>query len=302
MGGDEVAVTVFAKGPEDPHFVEARPSFVKALSKSDLFVQNGLDLELGWAPTLLRNARNPDLLPGAPRFVDVSRAIAPLEVPTAAVDRSMGDVHPLGNPHFLLDPLNGLAVAGALRDKLAELRPERGAYFTERYEAFRARLGAALVGRELAARYDATKLARLHEGGKLGAFLGEQGQSSLLGGWLGAMAPHFGVKAVADHNLWPYFSRRFGVRTIGFLEPKPGVPPTTKHLGALVERMRAEGVVLILASAYYDPRHAEFVAGQTGARVARMANQVGSREGTGDYLAMIDANVRQIVSALGEGR
>jgi ABC-type Zn uptake system ZnuABC Zn-binding protein ZnuA len=111
VGGDRVSVTYFAKGTEDPHFVEAKPSFIKALSQCDLYVQTGMDLEIGWAPVLLQNARNGAVLPGAPGYLDASKVISPLEIPTGPTDRSMGDVHPLGNPHYLLDPLNGPKVA-----------------------------------------------------------------------------------------------------------------------------------------------------------------------------------------------
>ena len=302
VGGDQVSVTVFAKGTEDPHFVEAKPSFIKALSQADLYIQVGMDLEIGWAPVLLQNARNGAALPGARGFLDASRVISPLEVPSGPVDRSMGDVHPLGNPHYLLDPLNGLKVARLIRDKLIELRPERKQYFEERYASFNQRLGAALVGVKLARKYDAEKLARLFEHGKLEAFLKQQGEASLLGGWLRVMLPHYGAKAVADHNLWPYFARRFGISLIGFMEPKPGVPPTTKHLGTLTELMRAEGVKIVLTVSYYDPRHARFISEKTGARVVNLAHQVGAREGTDDdYLAMIDYNVRQLAAAL-EGK
>lgn len=298
VGGDRVTVTVFAKGPEDPHFVEAKPGFVKELSRTDLFVQVGMELEIGWAPVLLQNARNARILSGARGFLDASQAVAAMEVPSGPLDRSMGDVHPRGNPHYLLDPLNGLRVAALIRDRLAELQPDRAAEFSERYGQLRSKIAVALVGEKLAAKYDAEKLALLHEHGKLGEFLAKQGDAALLGGWLGAMLPHFGAKAVADHNLWAYFSRRFGLVMTGFLEPKPGVPPTTRHLGEIIEEMKKAGVRLILASAYYDPRHADFVAANTGATVARMANQVGARPGADDYVAMIDYDVRQIVTAL----
>ena len=302
VGGDRVSVTVFAKGTEDPHFVEAKPSFIKALSQCDLYIQAGMDSEIGWAPVLLRNARNGAVLPGGRGFLDASTVIAPLEVPTGPVDRSMGDVHPLGNPHYLLDALNGLRVARLIRDKLIELRPNHKTYFDERYAAFSKRLGAALVGEKLAKKYDVEKLALLFERGRLGTFLKQQGDEALLGGWLGLMLPHHGVKSVDDHNIWPYFTRRFGIQLIGHMEPKPGIPPTTGHLRALVERMRAEGVRLVLAAAYYDPRHARFISENTGARVVNLANQVGAREGTDDYLGMIDYNVRQLLGALPGGR
>ena len=302
VGGNRVSVTVFAKGTEDPHFIEAKPSFIKALSQCDLYIQAGMDSEIGWAPVLLQNARNRAVLPGAPGYLDTSKVISPLEIPTGPTDRSMGDVHPLGNPHYLLDPLNGLKVARLIRDKLIELQPNHKTYFNERYAAFRKRLGTALVGEKLARKYDVEKLALLFERGRLGAFLKQQGDEAPLGGSLGLMLPYYGAKSVDDHNIWPYFTRRFGILLIGHMEPKPGIPPTTGHLRALVERMRAEGVRLVLAAAYYDPRHARFVSEHTGARVVNLANQVGAREGTDDYLSMIDYNVRQLLGALAGGR
>jgi ABC-type Zn uptake system ZnuABC Zn-binding protein ZnuA len=299
VGGNEVEVTVFTKGMEDPHFVEARPSFIKALSEADLLVLAGLDVEIGWLPVLLQNCRNANVLPGGRGYLDASTAIRPLDVPTGVVDRSMGDIHAFGNPHYLTDPLNGLRVAALIRDRLAALRPEKREDFAARYEAFRRRLGERLVGERLAAKYEFEKLATLYEYGKLDEFLRAQGDEALLGGWLGALRPFRGMKAVDDHPMWSYFAHRFGLDIVGHLEPKPGIPPTTRHLADLIALMRAQDVRLILAAAYYDPRHARFVAEQTGARVALMANLVGSRPGTDDYLAMIDYDVRQIATASG---
>lgn len=302
VGGDDVRVTVFAKPTEDPHFVEPRPSFVKVLSRADVYVQNGLDLDTAWAAALLQKARNAAILPGAPGYVDASTAIEPLEVPATAVDRSMGDVHAYGNPHYLLDPLNGLRVAKLLAARLGELRPERRAVFDERLAEFRRRLGAALVGEELAERYDFEKLAKLHEHGKLGDFLKRQDQADRLGGWIGTLIPYWGASVVTDHKMWPYFARRFGLRIAGALEPKPGIPPTTSHMQDLIGTMTAKGTSVILAAAYYDPRHAEFLSKHTGAQIARMANQAGARPGTEDYLAMVDYNVRELAARLGKAR
>jgi ABC-type Zn uptake system ZnuABC Zn-binding protein ZnuA len=298
IGGDQVAVTVFAKGTEDFHSVEAKPSFIKTLSEADLFIQMGMEMEAGWAPVLHQNARNAKVLPGARGFLDASTVIAPLEVPSGPVDRSMGDVHPAGNPHYLVDPINGLQVARLIRDKLIELRPERQRHFQERYASFRQRLGTALVGEVLAKKYDVEKLAVLFEAGKLSDFLKSQGEESLLGGWFALMLPYRGAKVVADHNTWPYFARRFGLSVIGFLEPKPGLPPTTRHLNELIETMRAQGVRVILANPYFDPRFARFVAERTGAQVVSMAHMVGARPSTNDYLSMVDYDVRQLAGAL----
>jgi zinc/manganese transport system substrate-binding protein len=298
ISGDQVTVTVFAKGTEDAHFVEAKPSFIKTLSEADLFLQMGLELEMGWAPVLQQNARNAKVLPGARGFVDASAAIVPLDVPTGQVDRSQGDVHPAGNPHYLLDPVNGLKVARLIRDRLIELRPDKRHAFEQRYDAFRQRLGVALVGEALAQKYDPEKLATLDDAGKLADFLKVQGDADQLGGWLGVLRPYRGAKVVADHNLWPYFARRFGLAVVAFLEPKPGLPPTTKHLNEVIELMRAQRIRVVLANPYFDPRAAQLVAQQTGVRIVKMAHQVGARPGTDDYLQMVDYNVRQLAAAL----
>lgn len=298
IGGEQVSVVVCAKGTEDPHFVEAKPSFVKALSQADVYLQTGLELETGWAPVLLQQARNSRILPGAPGYIDASAVITPLAVPTGPVDRSMGDVHAGGNPHYLLDPLQGLRVAQHLRETFSTLRPDQQSTFAARYHAFQQRLGVALVGEALAQKYEAGKLALLFQHGRLGAFLQAHQESALLGGWLGQLLPYHGTAVVVDHDLWPYVAQRFGLTVRGLLEPKPGVPPTTKHLQALVQTMRAERIGVLLASAYYDPRHAQFLAQQTGVRVVPMAHQVGARPGTETYLGMVDYNVRQLVAAL----
>jgi ABC-type Zn uptake system ZnuABC Zn-binding protein ZnuA len=298
VGGDQVEVTVFARGTEDPHFVEAKPSFVKVLSQADLFIQVGMENEMGWVPLLVQNAGNPNVLPGAKGFLEASTVITPLDVPTGKVDRSLGDVHAAGNPHFLTDPLNGLKVAALIRDKLLELRPDQRASFEQRYQALRQRLGVALVGETLAKKYDFEKLAVLYEHGRLADFLKQQGDDGKLGGWLGMMLPYYGTKVVADHNVWPYFARRFGVVMVGFMEPKPGIPPTTRHLSELVNTMRAEQVKLVIGVPYYDPRHAQFISRNTGATVVNMAHQVGARPGTDDYISMIDYNVRSLAAAL----
>ena len=298
VGGDAVVVTVMAKGSEDAHFVEAKPSFIKQLSQSDLYIQTGMDLELGYAPLLLRNARNAQVLPGSPGYLDAAAAIVPLAVPDAPVDRSMGDVHPFGNPHYLLDPLNGVRVARLIADRLAMLRPQLKTRVESGYATLRDEIYTALVGAPLAQKYDVEKLALLFERGALGTFLQQQGEAGALGGWLGNLLPFYGTKVVDDHPLWPYLARRFGLQIVGHLEPKPGIQPTTSHLTELIQQMKTQQVPVVLAAPYYDPRHAPFVANATGATVVYLAHQVGSRPGTGDYVKMIDYNVNQLAAAL----
>lgn len=262
VGGDEVSVTVFVKGAEDPHFVEAKPGFIRALSRADLYVEVGMELEVGWAPVLLQNARNARILPGQPGHLDASTAITPLEVPQGTVDRAMGDVHARGNPHYLLDPENGLAVARLIRDRLSALRPAAAAGFSERYDALAARMAAAMAK------------------------------------WRDELAPARGAKVLVDHNLWPYFAARYGLVVAGHLEPKPGVPPSTRHLADAIALAGREKVRALLASPYFDRRHAEFVKSRTGVPVVELAHQVGGRPGTDTYEALIAHNVRKLAEAM----
>ena len=303
VGGDEVSVTTFTEGPENPHFIEARPSFVKAMSQADLYIQGGMEMEVGYAPVLIQQSRNARVLQGGRGFLDASTVVPPKGVSAGPADRSQGDVHAAGNPHYLLDPLNGLKVAALIRDRLSDLRPEKKDHFAGRYDDFRRRLGVAMVGEKLLGKYgEFEKLALLAEHGKLADFLKGQGDEGLLGGWLGRMLPHHGTKVVDEHDLWLYFADRFGLRVVGHLEPVPGVPPTTRHLGTLVKAMRQEGVRVVLSAPYYDRRHARFVADKTGAKVVTLAHQVNATEGAGDYIAMFDANVTALASALGGGQ
>ncbi|TFH24408.1 MAG: zinc ABC transporter substrate-binding protein [Myxococcales bacterium] len=302
VGGEAVNVTTMVLPREDPHFAEARPSFVKALHDADLLLAVGLGLEAGYLDTLVNNARNSAVLPGQPGYVLASTVILPMQQPAGIVSRAIGDVHPGGNPHFLLDPVSGLAVADLLRERMAALLPTRAAYFAERTEKLRHRIGSSLVGVPLDEKYDGTKLARLFSAGKLTAFLEKQGDADKLEGWLARMAPYHGTPAVDDHDMWPYFAERFGIRIVGHLEPLPGVQPTTHHLKEVIERMNAGNVKMLVASIYYDPRHARFVSERTGARIALLAHEVGAVDDARDYVDMVDYNVRTIADAIAATR
>jgi ABC-type Zn uptake system ZnuABC Zn-binding protein ZnuA len=292
VGGDEVAVEALVRGPQDPHFVDPRPSFVRLLHEADVYVEMGLQLEIGWSPVLLQSARNAKVRPGGERYVDASQAIVPLEVPSGAIDRSQGDVHLGGNPHYLSDPLNGLRVARLLADRLAVARPAAAATLQANLASFERALLGRLVGEELAARTPATELVEAIEADRLG---------TSAGGWLGQLAQARGTLAVQDHRLWPYFARRFGLELVGELEPIPGIAPTTAHLTEIVERVKARGVRLLLASPYFDPRHARTVADRTGVPVVVLAHQSGALPGADDYLSTADHNVRAVAEAL-DGR
>jgi zinc/manganese transport system substrate-binding protein len=304
IGGPDVRVTVLARPGEDPHGVVASPGFLQAAEAADLLLVNGLDLDAGWLPGVLERSGNPRIQPGAPGYLVGAAAIVPMHVPAQASTRARrGEEHPRGNPHYLLDPMNGLRVAELIRDRLAELRPERRDAFRRRYDDFRTRLGARMVGQPLAEKYgDFEKLVGLAEYGRLEQFLQSQHLAEdeapvQLGGWLGMMAPYRGTRAVGDHDRWAYFARRFGLDVVAHLEPSPGVPPTAPRLAELIEYMLARGVRLILASSSGDTREVQLVADRAGARIAWLQGATGAR----DYLSMIDDDVRRVAAALGAG-
>jgi zinc/manganese transport system substrate-binding protein len=293
VGGDEVTVESLVRGPQDAHFVDPRPTFVRLLHDADLYVEQGLQLEIGWSPVLLQSARNPRVRPPAGEgYVDASRAIVPLEVPAGVVDRSQGDVHPGGNPHYLSDPLNGLRVAKLLAERLSAARPGAAEKFAANAAAFERELLERLVGPELAARTPPAELVAAIEANRL---------DGTAGGWLGRMARARGVPAVQDHRLWPYFARRFGLELVAELEPIPGIAPTTAHLTEVVGLVKARGVRLLLASPYFDPRHARAVSERTGIPVVTLAHQTGALPGADDYLSTVERNVRAVAEAL-DGR
>lgn len=294
VGGDEIDATSLVRGPQDPHFLDPRPTFVRQLHDADLYVEVGLGLEVGWSPVLQKAARNPAIRPGGERYVDASRAIVPLDVPTGAVDRSQGDVHAGGNPHYLSDPLNGLRVARLLAERLAAVRPEAAAKFEAGAAAFERAVLERLVGAELAASRPAPELVAALDEGRLDALGGE----AALGGWLGQLRAAQGVLAIEDHRLWPYFAKRFGLVLVGELEPIPGIAPTTAHLTQVVALVKERGVRLLLASPYFDARHARTVADRTGIPVVTLAHQTGALPGADDYLSTVGRNVKAVADAL----
>lgn len=317
VGGTRVHVDVLVRGGEDPHFAVPRPSLVRTLARAEMLVVAGLDLEAGWLQPLCDNARNPAILRtptgnlgagntgtgyAAAGYVDVSTVVALRGLLVERVDRSLGDVHRGGNPHFLTDPLCGLQAAALLRNRFTAVRPEGEKDFASGFRAFREQLAVAMVGEEVAKLYehDAETLAQLYELDRLDVLLEKNGDREKLGGWFGAMRPHRGTKVVADHDLWPYFAARFGLQVRAFFEPRAGIAPTPNHLEQVVGLMKEEGIRVILSTPYFAPQHADFVADGTGARIAPMAHQVGSRDGCDEYIATIDHDVRAVLTAIGE--
>ena len=264
VGGDRVAVTTIAKPTEDPHFVDARPSQIVAMNRADVLIEGGAELEIGWLPPLLDGARNPRILVGAPGHVVASAGIQLLDIPAAA-DRSQGDTHLAGNPHFMLDPENARIVATHLARVFTALDPAGKSAFAANLEAF-----------------DSALTARMQE-------------------WTAALAPFRGRQIVTYHPTWRYFCRRFGLEANTFLEPKPGIPPSPPHLAAVIAKMAAENIRVLLLEPYQPRKTAESVAAHNGARVVDVCQFPGALPGTATYLDLIDTNVKRIAGALAGG-
>lgn len=266
VGGADAEVVVLARPVEDAHFVDARPSHIVKLARADALVEGGAELESGWLPPLLEGARNAKIAAGQPGRIAAAAGLELREVP-AVLDRSKGDLHAMGNPHFMMDPLNGRAVALRIAAAFAELDPQHAEAYRERGAAFAARIDAKLKE------------------------------------WQDALKPSAGRRAVAYHNSWPYFAARFGLRIDLFLEPKPGVPPSPAHLTALVAQMKADGVRAILVEPHVDRKTAETVAGRTGAALVEFTQFPGGVPGTdGGYIELFDALIARLAAAFAAGK
>jgi zinc/manganese transport system substrate-binding protein len=302
VGGDAVRVDCLTRGPEDPHFLDARPSFVRLAHDADLLVKVGMDLEVGYEVPIVRDARNPRIQPGTPGFCDASVGIDRLEVPTGTVDRSLGDVHPEGNPHYLLDPVRAKAVAGTIADSLGRVDPSRAGAWREGAAAFARRVDEAMFGKEILEAAPVRRLERLLARGELGEWLREKGLEGKAGGWAGILLPFSGAKVVAHHGHFTYLADRFHLETVAYLEPKPGIPPSPRHLRSVVETMRAAKVPAILLTVFNPADVADAVAGETGARVAVLPHMPGALGEDADYVAFVDRAVRGLAGVLRTAR
>jgi ABC-type Zn uptake system ZnuABC Zn-binding protein ZnuA len=263
VGGDKVAVIALAKGYQDPHFVEPKPSFILAVNRANLYVAIGRELEIGWLPPLITSSRNAKIQPGANGYLDASQNVRILDIPTGQITRAMGDVHPSGNPHYWLEPGNGRLIAQAIRNKLGELSPADKAYFAQRYDDFDRRLAAAEK------RWDA------------------------------AMAPYKGTKLVTYHRSWPNFMERFGLEVIGYVEPKPGIPPSPSHTLELIDEMKRGGVKLIVVEPYFSLRTPQAIANQVpGGQVLILAPSAGGVKEVTDYIQLFEYDVNLLAGAL----
>jgi zinc/manganese transport system substrate-binding protein len=261
IGGDKIDVESIARGYQDPHFVEAKPSFLLKLRKADLLIVVGLELEIGWLPPLITQSTNPKIQVGAPGYFDASRFARILEIPTGAVTRAEGDVHPQGNPHYWLDPENGLRIAKGIQNKLSEMRPADAAYFAERYDSFEQRI--------------------------------KQADQK----WLAAMKPYAGRKIVTYHRSWPNFAEHFSLNVVGYVEPRPGIPPSPQHTVELIGMMKRDGVKVIAVEPYFDLKTPNAVARETGAQVVVLTPSVGGEKEITDYFKLFDYDIAKLKQA-----
>jgi ABC-type Zn uptake system ZnuABC Zn-binding protein ZnuA len=303
VAGELVEFHCFGKGNQDPHSLDILPSYVREMNDADLWIQVGNDIEAAWYSDLMANVKNAKIVQGAQGFVDISELVMPLvgAVGTVTGVGHSSGLHPSGNPHYLLDPIEGIRAAKLLADRLSSIMPEQKALLQQNYKSFRQQLAEALIGRELAGRHDVIEIADLYLNGELLDFLTKQSHGIALGGWLGDLAEHRGTPIVGDHDLWPYFSRRIGLSVVGYFEPEPGVPPTTKHLRVLIDQMRDESVPIIFSAPYFDARHARFVAENTGAKVLPMCHQTKARPKTDSYFDMVRHNMETVIAVLSKG-
>ena len=264
VGGERVEAESIAAGIQDPHYVDPKPSFVVKLNRADVFLQVGLDLEIGWAPQLLNQSRNARIQKGGEGYLDASEGIEILERPQGPVSRAEGDIHVFGNPHYWMDPLNAKSIAARVSETFGRLRPQWAAEFEGRRAAFSERIDRSLEA------------------------------------WLSRLRPYAGRPTIAYHNSWPYFSRRFGILVEGFIEPKPGIPPSPRDLVRAVDLVRTRRIQVILHTVYYDDKPSRFVADKTGARLVTLATSVGGAPGVDDYFELFDYNLSLLLGAWSE--
>jgi zinc/manganese transport system substrate-binding protein len=261
VGGDRITVEAIAKGYQDPHFVEPKPSFLLKLRNADLLAVVGLELEIGWLPPLITQSGNPKIQVGANGYLDMSQFCQILEIPTGQVTRAMGDVHPLGNPHYWLDPENGRRMAKAFLAKFSEMRNGDATYFQQRYADFDKRLS------EAEKRWDA------------------------------AMAPFRSRKVVTYHRSWPNFCERFGLVVIDYIEPRPGIPPTPSHTLEVINTMKRDNVKIIMVEPYFDLRTPNAIAQAVGGTALVLLPSVGGVKEVTNYFELFDYDIKLLNAA-----
>ena len=302
IAGDYLELHCFGKGHQDPHVLNILPSHVKQMNEADLWIQVGSDIEAGWYPDLISKVKNQQIIIGELGFLDLSTNAFSLEgyVGGNFFTRQKSGFHEKGNPHYLLDPIEGIKAGSSILQRLSIILPSKKDEMAINYAGFRQQLAAALIGEELAQRHDVIEIANHYTNGSLNLFLEKQNHGIPLGGWLGSLRGYKGRVIVGDHDLWPYFVRRIGLSIVGYFEPKPGLPPTMKHLKLLIEDMAKNNANLIFSAPYFDERHADFISARTSAKILPMCHQTGARPYTQSYFDTIRHNMENVIKALAE--
>jgi len=298
VAGPYAIVTSICSGKEDPHFLQAKPSYIVSARDADLWIRVGMDLEVGWEPAVIEGARNAAIKEGSIGHLDASEKVLRLYAPTTSLTRAMGDVHPYGNPHYWLDPLNGRIVAGAIAERLARLDPSHAEEYESRLNEFRERLDARMFGEDLVREVGGAGLWAWQVRGELGERLDARGLSPQGGSWWADTRMFRGVHIITYHKSWVYFCNRFGLIAAAELEPKPGIPPSGSHLNEVINNMKARKVRLILQEPFYSTKAAELVAERTGAEVVVVANSVGGEPEADEYLSLMDLIVERVRNVL----
>ena len=255
VGGDKITVDSIARGYQDPHFVEAKPSFLLKLRNADLLILVGLQLEIGWLPPLITQSGNPRIQVGAPGYLDASQFAEILDIPTGQITRAMGDVHPLGNPHYWLDPDNGRRIARGIAQKLGEMDPTDSQYFQQRFQDFDRRLTAAEKN------------------------------------WDAEMAAYHGRKVVTYHTSWSNFAKHFHLQVVGYIEPRPGIPPTPAHTLEIIQLMKRDSVKVVVVEPYFDLKTPNSIGSATGAKVIVLLPSVGGEKQVTDYFKLFNYDI-----------
>lgn len=298
VAGDAADVASITTGREDPHTLTARPSFIVRARDADVWIRVGMALEVGWEPVILRDARNNRIREGSPGHIDAAAHVIRLEVPLSPVTRDQGDIHAEGNPHYWLDPLNGRLVAATISERLSALFPDKRTSFEANLRAFERELDTRMFGETLVTAFNGDTLWKMLAEDRLEALLSAQDADGKAGGWYAAMRPHRGKTLATYHRSWIYLAARFGLRADLQLEPKPGVPPTAKHLASIVDEMTTRKARVLLQEPFYPTKAAAFVASRTGAKVVAAANMTGGSPEASSYLAMLDHVIRNLSEGL----
>ncbi len=300
--GDRASVTAIAQGAEEPHFVQPKPSFVPLIGGADVFVTTGLDLEL-WVPALLDKAGNPRVSEGGRGYAAVYPGVALLEVP-ASVSRTQGDIHVFGNPHIHTDPINAVHIARNILAGLIRVSPADSAGFAARERDFERRLLVALYGEDLVRILTPATLLELAQGAGEWAFFRDNSYegaplASRLGGWMKRAEVFRGREMVCYHREWVYFSHRFDLPCVEYVEPKPGIPPSPRHVQTIIELMRARRIPVVFSPNYFDRRHIREIAERTGARGVIVPAQTDGAPGVATYFDLVNVWITELAAAYG---